>query len=858
MRRILVIDDDELFLATLERVLKKHDFEVRTAMSGFAALEMVKNEHFDLIISDVRMPEMDGIETLRKITTQTPESRKIVVTGFASDSAPIQAIKLGVDDYLNKPFQMEEFIDSIHRSLERCQESMQQGASRVSLQKKYHDLLKNIIISVEKDAPYFNDHAKDVSDCAEKVGKKLGLPEERLEIIRLGAVLHDLGMYGIKESILEKAHHLSDDEKQKIRESPQVARDLIQGIDGLRPVLPIIYHIRERVDGSGYPDGIAGNDIPLESRILAVTEAFVSLTSPRSYRDAQDRSNALETIKNEQNLRFDPVVVSAFLEVLEEESNGTLEMAAGDKQPGEKNLPTLLALARLYFRSGNLELAESAIHKALEFQGPGTLPVAVKFLTLRSRIELARHHKDAALAMAQEALKAAKKTGDLLSTACAFLQLGSVWAELEKYEEARMAIGKAVDIYDRWGDEFEKTLAHLHRALLLMRLSKKDEASMTECLSVLEAALNSVATLDAHSILIDEGSLFIPLLMLSLEKGLCADEVTRLLALFFRHYPRETLQPFMEGREAHLESIIEILQNVGGKTGRDALISLSSSPLEPVRQKALKALEKSNEEKPLLEIRCFGRFSLLLGNRPIEEQFWQTKQAKHLFIFLALNAGKAFSEDRLMALFWPESPQDKAKQNLHTTITRLRNVFRKHFEDMDTEDYVVKDQEFLKFNSGTNYWLDVQAFEHHFNEGRAFESRGNEQRAMIEYQHAQRIYSGMLLEGVYEDWCSVKREEAAENHLEALARLSSFYLARDNAEAAMRYARMILEEDRHSSRGMHLFMRAALKLGNRDGALKKYYEYSRSLEKEQGIPPDPEVMKLYLQIKEGIPQEDGD
>lgn len=849
MKRILVIDDDELFLATLERVLKKSNYEVRIAHNGFQALEIVKSEHFDLIISDVRMPGMDGIETLNSIQTHSPMTRKIVVTGYASDSAPIQAIKLGVDDYLNKPFEMQEFMDAVRRSLSRSDEIIKSEASSTELQRKYNRLLQDLIVSVEKDDTHFHDHAKKVSASAMEIGRKLGFADDRLEMVKLAAMLHDIGMISIKEAVLEKSEPLEEKERDLIRKAPMVVRELIGEIEGLRPVLPIIYHIHENVDGTGYPDGITSAEIPLESRIIAVAEAFVSLTSPRPYREALNPQKAVETIQAEKNSRFDEAVVNALKDILHDEEKEPEEVQSS----GKGNIKTFWSLAWLYFHSGNLELSLSAVDEGLHSLPESTMDSSkIALLSFKSRILMTLEKRSEALDCAQEALKNAKKMGDLLATAGAFLNLSSLWREIGQFPEAEMAMKKSLDLFEKWGDDIEKIRVRLYHALLSHDKALHDSAGNGRFSEILDEVFNGISQCDAWSLLYDEGPLFIPLITSILDRGLYADALRNVTEVLLIHYPDEVLKAFIEGSEAQQEFIVQVIRQTGGQKGRDALLILSRSPYDSIRQNACRALDMLNQsERPLLEIRCFGRFSLLLGGRPVDESLWQTKHAKHLFIFLALNAGKSFPDDRLMDLFWRDSPSDKAKQNLLTTITRIKNVFRKNFADFSVEEYIIRDQDYLTFNCDANYWIDYRAFEKCLEEAQSLEAGGNVQKAMVEYQKAQRLYSGSLLEGVYEDWVFPKREEMQEKYQEVLINLSTFYLERDNLESSLKYARMIMDEDPLDSRGMILYMKLLAKQGKRDMAARKYYDYAKKMDKEMGLAPDPEVLRTYMSLIEG-------
>lgn len=845
MKKILIIDDDELFLETIERLLKSHNFYVKAARDGLEAIDMAMTESFDLIISDVRMPGMDGIETIKRLKEHEPGARSIVITGYASDSAPIQAIKLGVDDYINKPFHVEELIASVRRSLERCEKDIDASSSVSQMQKKYHALIEEIINAVEEEHAHFHRHARGVTELAVKMGGKMEFEPDRLQMLRLAATLHDIGMLGIKESVLEKKDSLSDKDLSLIRETPAVTREMLKNVEGLRPIIPIIYHLHEKYDGTGYPDGISGEDIPLESRILAVAEAYISLTAPRSYRERKEEKEALEIIDSDKARGYDPRVVDILHGIVDEEH------AQPPDTKRDRGLHSLLVLAMLYFKTGNYSLSESAVSRLLDSSSTDPT-VSVQARILKSKIKAAGSNSEEALESAQEALKLAKKSEDQLLSARAFEQLGIIWRESGKYSEAEISLKKARQIFEEWGNILEHTRAGLHLALVYRKKWEKEGAQESLYKETLADGLETISSGNMEAILLDEGTEFLPLLYSALEWNLQPESLGRILKEIFRRHPDECSALFLQGRDIHLLFLLECLPRIGGKGARDTLESLAKSQVEPIRRQAISILERlSEEEKPLLEIHLLGHFSLFLGGREVDDSLWQTRHARNLFIFLALNSDKTTSEERLMDIFWPDSPPDKARQNLHTTLTRIRNVFRKHPGEVSVQDYVTRSGEFLKLNPGANYWIDTGEFERCISDGARLESAGNFRKAIIEYEKAKRLYKGPLLEGIYEDWLLRRRDELQEKYLNALWKLASYHLDRGGCEAALSYARSILDEDPFNSRGVSILMKSLSTLGKRDAAVRKYHEYCKEMKAELGVPPDPEVIKIYYQIVDG-------
>jgi len=854
MGKILLIDDDDIFLTTVKRVLKKMDFEVTTASSGIEALEIVKNETFDVIISDVRMPQLDGIQTLNKIKTENPDSRAIIITGYASDTAPIQAIKLGADDYIKKPFQMDEFINSVRSSLEKYRKARKSSESLDDIQKKYHEFIEKLIVASEKNHPYFHEHASEVSTLSIRIGQKMGLSADQLEKLRFTGLLHDIGMLDIKESVLEKKETLEEKEMNKIKKSPGKAIDMLKEIEGFRNILPLIYHVHEHYDGSGYPEGLTGKEIPLESRIVAVAEAYVSMTSPRPHRSQMSRDEALKAINEEAEKSFDPLIIKDLVDMLREEEVED-EREGKEEEYGKKakRLNTLCSMAKLYYNVGNLEVASSAVDKVFqELEDTGLTGVTVRANIIRSQVESAQKKMDKAIESASKALKSAKKLGDPLLVAPAFVQMGRVWSESNKFSQAEISFKKAIDIFKKWGTDLEFNQARLNLALLYSRMKRMDDRHEPGYRKELESVLQTVFSLGMDSLIVENGVDFLPLLVSAVEWDIDIENVEEVCKKIIRRNQEAVIEAFLNGEERHQEFLINLLLEIGGKQAKDTLEKMMNFDNTRIQHLASTAYNKLKEEsEPLLELHCFGHFTALLGGHEVKDKYWQTRHAKHLFLYLALSEGKLFLEDKLIDMFWGDSPANKGRQSLQTTLTRIRNVFRKKLKDVASPDYIVRDGKFLSFNKEACYWIDVEEFRRCIEAGEKFEGMDNPGKAVVEYQKAERLYEGDLLEGIYEDWCIWKREELWEKYLSCLAKLAHYSLERGNPESAFKYADKILKSDPLNSKGIINYMRASCRMGKRDAAVKRYHQYVRGIEKELGIPPEPDVIRLYNEIIDG-------
>jgi putative two-component system response regulator len=368
--KILVVEDDPLMLGALEILLLDEGYEVATAASGKEAIQRAREDHFDLVVCDIRMAEMDGIETLSNLKQQQPDSRSIVITGYASPDVPIQAIKLGVDDYLMKPFDDRQFVQSVRRSLEsfRLQRLYTRG-----LEQQWRDftmIIRLLVEALEEKNPHLAGHSRRLADLSRRLARALGLPRDRQEVLELASFLHDIGTLDHQQELLRRAEALASEDRGRIPETttekPEI---LLTSLGSLRDVFRVILHHHEWFDGSGYPQGLRGEEIPLESRILCVAEAYDAMLGPRPQRQNLTVSEARKVMEREAGSHFDPEVVRVMLEVLSDAGN---EEAASEEEDDheetlsrERQAQLMLGLAGSYLAMGDVETSGQAYAEVL-------------------------------------------------------------------------------------------------------------------------------------------------------------------------------------------------------------------------------------------------------------------------------------------------------------------------------------------------------------------------------------------------------------------------------------------------------------------------------------------------------------
>jgi len=327
----LIVDDEEVICNVLDRRLTREGFFCTTAHNGKEALHHFYKNSFSLIISDMKMPEMTGIELLQKVKAIDPKMKMIMVTAYPDIDLAVNAMRLGAYDFIIKPADLDLIVMSVKKALEskRLEEEIEAYHNHmeelveertVKLQQAYRTLKKSHLDSVKvlaeaidaKD-PYTRGHSDRVKRMSLAIAKKMGFSEERLENLEYGALLHDIGKIGIKDEVLQKQAPLSSEEYQYIQEHPLIGVKIVEGVEFFKDKIPMIRHHHEHYDGNGYPDGLAGEAIPLEARIISLPDAFDAMTSTRPHRNIMPLQNVLAELEKFKGKQFDPKVLDIFI-----------------------------------------------------------------------------------------------------------------------------------------------------------------------------------------------------------------------------------------------------------------------------------------------------------------------------------------------------------------------------------------------------------------------------------------------------------------------------------------------------------------------------------------------------------------
>jgi putative nucleotidyltransferase with HDIG domain len=323
-KTILVIDDDLPLLQVIRDNLSYiPDLEIITCESSAAGLEAIAYRQVNTIITDINLPEMNGLELLEKVRDLDHKIPVILITGFSDAARMRTAIQLGAFDFLRKPFAMTELLitvkqaleknellienEAYHKNLEQLvqQRTLELFAAKSKLEKHYLNTMHAMVNAIEANDIYTRGHSERVTAISLLLGKMAGVTSSELSQLRIGTILHDLGKIGIYKPIWDKPDQLSDDEYDQMKQHPLIGARIIDPIGLPKAVHEIILQHHERLDGSGYPLGLKGETISPLARIAAVADAYDAMTSKRRYRKNIAPLAACEEIHKHLNTQFD-------------------------------------------------------------------------------------------------------------------------------------------------------------------------------------------------------------------------------------------------------------------------------------------------------------------------------------------------------------------------------------------------------------------------------------------------------------------------------------------------------------------------------------------------------------------------
>ncbi len=308
---ILFVDDESYILDIAEAMFEQQGISILTASNGQDAIEKVRNYEVAVIVSDHHMPGMMGLELLPRIKTISPDTVKILMTGFADLETAIEAInRVEVFRFIVKPWENTQLVELVMDAMKRYRliKSIVKGDEATML---------SLVRALELKDSYTKGHSERVAQYALAVAQEMKLSEKRIKAIQYGSWLHDCGKIGVSENILNNEGPLDDAETHIVRNHPMWGADVARKARLAETIVNIVLYHHERFDGKGYPSGLIGAEIPLEARIVAVADIYDALTTERPYRKAYDKDRALQMLISMKNNVLDPDLVDLFSRIIE-------------------------------------------------------------------------------------------------------------------------------------------------------------------------------------------------------------------------------------------------------------------------------------------------------------------------------------------------------------------------------------------------------------------------------------------------------------------------------------------------------------------------------------------------------------
>ncbi len=322
--KIIAVDDEQGIIDSLSIFLKRSGYSFTGVTDPLEAIEMVRNEHFDLMILDFIMTPIHGDAVVEEIRKFNKELYILLLTGHKDLAPPLETIRrLDIQGYCEKSDKFDQLlllIESGIKSIEQMNEikkiNEKLSATYQELEKAYMESIQTLRYTVEAKDSYTRGHSDRVSEFSVLLGKYLGLSDKDLKTLRLGGLFHDIGKIGVPDTILQKADKLTDDEYSQIKQHPNIGVHILSNATIFNDILPIVEHHHERYDGRGYPGMLKGEEIPYLARITAVVDSFDAMSSKRAYRDSLPLDTIISEFERCKGTQFDPQIDDVFLDIL--------------------------------------------------------------------------------------------------------------------------------------------------------------------------------------------------------------------------------------------------------------------------------------------------------------------------------------------------------------------------------------------------------------------------------------------------------------------------------------------------------------------------------------------------------------
>lgn len=323
---VIVVDDDVSNLKMAGHILSKANMRVTALKSGKALLDYIGENKPDLIMLDILMPEMDGFETLKALRKKEKPGEEIPViflTANEDEDAEVNGLSLGAVDFIKKPFVPEVLTLRVknHIELKRLQRSLASEVQKKTEENRrlFIQVVASLAEAIDAKDTYTNGHSSRVAEYSKEIARRYGYNDRQLSDIYMMGILHDVGKIGVPDAVINKPAKLNDEEFERIKNHPVMGARILKNIKEMPKLATGARWHHERYGGGGYPDGLKGDEIPEEARIIAVADAYDAMSSHRSYRDVLPQGIVREEIEKGKGVQFDPVFADIMLQMIDED-----------------------------------------------------------------------------------------------------------------------------------------------------------------------------------------------------------------------------------------------------------------------------------------------------------------------------------------------------------------------------------------------------------------------------------------------------------------------------------------------------------------------------------------------------------
>jgi putative nucleotidyltransferase with HDIG domain len=329
MAHVLVVDDDNLTRKLLDQMLEVDGHTCQLAADCATARDRLKTNNYELILCDINLPGESGLDFVKSVSAEYKDTATIIVTGIDDPHVAKSALRRGIYDYITKPVRLNRLSISVANALRRRQLEIANRAYKEDLermivertsklQKALDGIVRATALTVEMRDPYTAGHQKRVADLACAIADECDLSEDQIEGIRMAGIIHDLGKISVPAEILSKPSRLTPNEFNLIKEHPEVGYDILKGLDFPWPIAKMVLQHHEKFDGSGYPQGLSGDEILIEARIITVADVVEAMASHRPYRPGKGIKKALAEIAKNKGIYYDPDIVDACIKIFKQ------------------------------------------------------------------------------------------------------------------------------------------------------------------------------------------------------------------------------------------------------------------------------------------------------------------------------------------------------------------------------------------------------------------------------------------------------------------------------------------------------------------------------------------------------------